>query len=265
MICRGNLTVNNNILVVKSISWNDDIKSLRGTVEGKNISSRGVVFVNNNQIRGINVVSADLHAVNKRQLDKKLSIDGSSVMDGDLKMGGNNILNIRSLSDHKDDDPCERRERDLYSVVNKEYLNTKFKKKDSNDDDFDLRGDVIRNCEPYYDGLFGGNDLVSKFFVDAEISKLPKPETDVLKLDGSRAMSGNLNMGDHAILGVRSSSADNSVITVGGAKGTYLPLSGDRSMQGDLNMGGQPITNMKPFVEDDSSQTSLDAQKKQSN
>ena len=78
-------------------------------------------------------------------------------------------------------------------------------------------------------------------------------------------MGGNLNMGDHAILGVKSSSADNSVITVGGAKGTYLPLSGDRSMQGDLNMGGQPITNMKPFVEDDSSQTSLDAQKKQSN
>ena len=112
--------------MVKSISSNDDIKSLHGTVEGKNLSSRGVVFVNNNQIRGINVVSADLHAVNKRQLDNKLSIDGSSVMDGDLKMGGNNILNIRSLSDHKDDDPCERRERDLYSVVNKEYLNTKF-------------------------------------------------------------------------------------------------------------------------------------------
>ena len=108
--------------MVKSISSNDDIKSLHGTVEGKNLSSRGVVFVNNNQIRGINVVSADLHAVNKRQLDNKLSIDGSSVMDGDLKMGGNNILNIRSLSDHKDDDPYERRERDLYIVVNKEYL-----------------------------------------------------------------------------------------------------------------------------------------------
>ena len=128
-----------------------------------------------------------------------------------------------------------------------------------------MRGDVIRNCEPYYDGLFGDNDLVSKAFVDAEIGKLPKPETDVLTSNGSRAMSGNLNMGDHAILAVRRSSDDNSVITVGGAKATYLPLNGDRAMQGDLNMGGQPITNTKPFVEDDSSQTSLDAQKKQSN
>ena len=67
-------------------------------------------------------------------------------------------------------------------------------------------------------------------------------------------MTADLKMDDHAILDVKSSSANNSVITVGGAKSTYLPLSGDRAMQGDLNMGGQPILNMKPFVEDDSSQ-----------
>ena len=95
---------------------------------------------------------------------------------------------------------------------------------------------------------------VTKGYVDDQTKNL-------LKLGGTGAMTKNLNMTDHAILGVRSSSADNSVITVGGAKSTYLPLSGDRAMQGDLNMGGQPIINMKPFVEDDSSQTSLDAQK----
>ena len=76
-------------------------------------------------------------------------------------------------------------------------------------------------------------------------------------------MSGNLNMGDNAILDVRSSSANNSVITVGVAKATYLPLNGDKAMQGDLNMGGRPIINMKPFVEDDSSQEALDALKNQ--
>ena len=39
------------------------------------------------------------------------------------------------------------------------------------------------------------NSLVSKAFVDAEISKLPKPATDVLKLDGSKSMTGALDMG----------------------------------------------------------------------
>lgn len=74
-------------------------------------------------------------------------------------------------------------------------------------------------------------------------------------------MTGNLNMGDHAIIGIRSSSADNAALTVGGAKATYFPLLGFRSMQGNLNMGGFAITNIKPFVEEDSSQAASDAQK----
>ena len=89
------------------------------------------------------------------------------------------------------------------------------------DNNFDLRGDVIRNCEPYYDGLFSTNDLVSKAFVDVEISKLPKPDTDVLKLDGSKVMTSDLDMGNNAII------------------------------------------NIKPFVEDDSSQAASNAQKNQ--
>ena len=125
-------------------------------------------------------------------------------MTGDFKMGGKKILNIRTLEDYKEDDPYEIRERDLYSAVNKEYLNTKFLKNDRDDNNFDLRGEVIRNCEPYYDGLFSTNDLVSKAFVDTEIGKLPKPETDVLKIDGSRAMTGNLDMNDHTIINIKS-------------------------------------------------------------
>ena len=124
-----------------------------------------------------------------------------------------------------------------------------------------MRGDIVRNCEPYYDCLFQTNDLVSKSFVDAEINKLPKPEIDVLKLDGSRAMRGKLIMGGNPIKGIRSSSQDNSALTVGSAKSTYFPISVGRAMQGHIDMGGNPIANIKPFVEDDSSQDALDALK----
>ena len=82
-----------------------------------------------------------------------------------------------------------------------------------------------------------------------------------MKLDGSKAMTGNLNMGDHTIVGIRSSSVDDAALTVGGAKATYLPLLGDRSMGDNLNMGGHAIINIKPFVEDDSSGAASDAQK----
>ena len=189
--------------------------------------------------------------------------DGSRGMTGDFDNGGNNILKVENLVDYKDTDPYGYRVKDVKSVVNKEYLNEKFIKKVDKDgrEYYDLKQLVIKNSAPHDDGSYDNNTLVSKAFVNAEIAKLPKPATDVLKLDGSRAMKGNLDMGDHTITGIRSSAADNAALTVGGAKATYLPLLGDRSMQGNLNMGGHAIINIKPFVEDDSSQAVSDAQR----
>ena len=176
--------------------------------------------------------------------------DGSRKMTGNLDMDRNHILNIENLNDHKVDDAYDDIVRDLKSVVNKEYLNENFLKKDKDGDYFDLKQGVIKNSAPYDDGSY--DTLVSKAFVNNEISKIPKPDTDVLKLDGSKVMTGNLNMGDRSIIGIRSYNVDDAALTVGGAKATYLQLSGNRSMQGILNMGGHAITNIKPFVEDDS-------------
>ena len=97
--------------------------------------------------------------------------DGSRNMTGYLDMDTNHILSVENLTDYKVDDPIDYRIKDLKSVVNKEYINNKFLKKDANNNDFDLKGNIIKNCEPYYDGLFDNNSLVSKAFVDAEIAK----------------------------------------------------------------------------------------------
>ena len=133
---------------------------------------------------------------------------------------------------------------------------------------------IIKNCEPYYDGLFDNNSLVSKAFVDAEIAKIPQ---NVLLLDGSEAMTGDLNMGNKNItntnkiitkyldLNGRIDMFNNKII--GLANGTqskhavnkiqldtavankadktqlsdYLLIDGSGSMTGDLDMGGKKI------------------------
>ena len=124
-------------------------------------------------------------------------------------------------------------------------------------DDVNLDGNKIKNiAQPTED-----EDVANKKYVDDEIAKLPLSDNGTLKLDGSRAMTGNLNMGHHTITGIKSSSADNAALTVGSAKATYLPLSGNRAMHGTLNMSGYSIKNIRPFVEDDSSQSASDAQK----
>ena len=104
-------------------------------------------------------------------------------------------------------------------------------------------------------------DGANKKYVDDQIKAIPPVDTsDLLKLDGTRAMTGNLQMGDHTITGIRSSSADNAALTVGASKSLYLPISGIRGMQGNLNMGGQSIVNLRPFVEIDSAQPTQDNQ-----
>ena len=104
-------------------------------------------------------------------------------------------------------------------------------------------------------------DGANKKYVDDQIKAIPAVDTsDLLKLDGTRAMTGNLQMGDHTITGIRSSSVDNAALTVGASKSLYLPISGNRGMQGNLNMGGQSIVNLRPFVEIDSAQPAQDNQ-----
>ena len=46
-------------------------------------------------------------------------------------------------------------------------------------------------------------DSANKYYVDDEIAKLPHSDTGTLKLDGSRAMNGNLLMAGHSITGLK--------------------------------------------------------------
>ena len=209
------------------------------------------INLNQNRIIKLQDPIDDNDAVNKGYVDGKvvnvdlngyLRRDGSLNMTGNLKMDKKYIEDLETPNDVPITDLANYR-KDAYRAANKEYLRQNFLKRDENGgDDYNLKQKVIRNAEPYRDGLFGDNDLVSKAFVDAEIAKLPK---NVLKLDGSQAMRGNLQMGDHTITGIRSSSQDNAALTVGGAKSLYLPLSGNKGMQGALHMGNNTIRNLK--------------------
>ena len=181
--------------------------------------------------------------------------DGSRSMTGNLNMGLKHILNIENLTDHKVDTDYLDVVKDLKSVVNKEYLNRNFLKIKENY--YDLNQRVIKNSAPHDDGSYDNNTLVSKAFVDAEIAKLPKPEINVLKLDGSKAMTGNLNMGMKNILNIDTLNGytDNSekdrdlksVVNKEYLNTHFLKIMGKGDY--DFNLGGQIIKNCQPYYD----------------
>ena len=161
----------------------------------------------NNTLVSKAFVDAEIAKLPKPDTDV-LKTDGSKAMAGNLNMGMNKILNVDTLNDYTNN---SEKDRDLKSAVNKQYLNTHFLKIIGKGDyDFNLGGQIIKNCEPYYDGLFDDNSLVSKAFVDAEIKKIPRVATDVLKIDGSKAMTGALDMGNHNIINLKEPGASDS-------------------------------------------------------
>ena len=256
----------------KAMTGNLDMgnKNITNTnkITARSIDLSGPIDMFNNRIIGVRDGIYDKHAVNKQQLDAVKNLkadktqlanyllrDGSNTMTGDLDIDEHHILSVKNLTDHKVDDAYSDIVKDLKSVVNKEYLNQNFLKIKGND--YDLNQKVIKNSAPHDDGSYDNNTLVSKAFVDAEIAKLPKPDTDVLKLDGSKAMTGNLDMGMKNILNVdtlndytNNSEKDRdlkSAVNKQYLNTHFLKIMGKGD--NDFNLGGQIIKNCEPYYD----------------
>ena len=112
-----------------------------------------------------------------------------------------------------------------------------------------------------------GYSAVNKNYVDGEISKIPGTDTSpFLKIDGTRPMTGNLDMGGKKITGAgdptasfHSTDAVNFRSMVGTLRGlriglnmSFVHLDGSEAMTGNLDMGDHSIQKVgEPVNSDD--------------
>ena len=167
-----------------------------------------------------------------------LSRQESFPMQADINMNNNFIQNIATpTSSHQ--------------VTNKGYCDYNFLNRQKGGI---LMGSLSMNQNDLFEipAPKYGSSAANKNYVDGEISKIPGTDTSpFLKIDGSRAMTGNLDMGNHSIQKVGDPVNSDDVVTknyvdaeIGYISTPFLKLDGTRAMTGILNMNTHKISNV---------------------
>ena len=183
------------------------------------------VNLDGNKIKNIAQPTEDEDGANKKYVDDEiaklphsddgtLKLDGSRAMTGTLNLGGQRVINIKAFVE--DDSSQAASDAQKYDVVNwgkiheirgdlkrevnaVEYEALNRINPDPMEDDIDMANHKIINlADPT-----NNQDVAHKKYVDDRIKAIPGGDTsDLLKLDGSRVMTGNLQMGDNFITGL---------------------------------------------------------------
>ena len=193
------------------------------------------IKMNDNQIFGLPQPTGPQQPATKKYVDDNALLLSGGNMTGSFSMQGNRIYSLPIPTG-------------LQQPATKEYTEKYFLRRTGNETtDYNADNKKLVNlADPTND-----NDAANKGYVLQQVGNVDL--TAYLRRDGTQSMTGNLQMGDHTITGIRSSSGDDAALTNGGAKSLYLPLSGNKGMEGILNMSNNAIRYLKMPPNDPSS------------
>ena len=193
------------------------------------------IKMNDNKIFGLPQPTGPQQPATKKYVDDNALLLSGGNMTGNIVMQGNRIYSLPIPTGSQ-------------QPATKEYTEKYFLRRTGNETtDYNADSKKLVNlADPTND-----NDAANKGYVLSQVGNVDL--TAYLRRDGTQSMTGNLQMGDHTITGIRSSSGDDAALTNGGAKSLYLPLSGNKGMEGILNMSNNAIRYLKMPPNDPSS------------
>ena len=193
------------------------------------------IKMNDDQIFGLPQPTGPQQPATKKYVDDNALLLSGGNMTGNIVMQGNRIYYLPIPTG-------------LQQPATKEYTEKYFLRRTGNETtDYNADSKKLVNlADPAND-----NDVANKGYVLSQVGNVDL--TAYLRRDGTQSMTGNLQMGDHTITGIKSSSGDDAALTNGGAKSLYLPLSGNKGMEGILNMSNHAIRYLKMPPNDPSS------------
>ena len=217
-------------------TFNHDIFDLR---EGQGYNDQFLVFeninINDNRIYSLPLPTGPQQPRTKEYVDDNTLLLSGGNMKGNIDMSGNRIYSLPLPTGSQ-------------QPATKEYTEKDFLRRTGNETtDYNADSKKIVDLSPPTDD----NNAANEGYVLQQVGNVDL--SDFLRRDGSQSMTGNLQMGDNTITGIRSSSGDDAALTNGGAKSLYLPLAGNKGMQGILNMSDNAIRYLKMPPNDPSS------------
>ena len=216
-------------------TFDHQLFDVKETVSGNAFLFFENIKMNDNQIFGLPQPTGPQQPATKKYVDDNALLLSGGNMTGNIVMQGYRIYSLPIPTGAQ-------------QPTTKEYTEKIFLRKTGNETtDYNANSKTIVNLSDPTDD----NDAANKGYVLSQVGNVDL--TAYLRRDGTQSMTGNLQMGDHTITGIRSSSGDDAALTNGGAKSFYLPLSGNKGMEGILNMSNNAIRYLKMPPNDPSS------------
>ena len=208
-------------------TFDHQLFDVKETVSGNAFLFFENIKMNDNQIFGLPQPTRPQQPATKKYVDDNALLLSGGNMTGNIVTQGNRIYSLPIPTGSQ-------------QPATKEYTEKYFLQKIGNETtDYNAESKKIVNLSDPTDD----NDAANKGYVLSQVGNVDL--TAYLRRDGTQSMTGNLQMGDHTITGIRSSSGDDAALTNGGAKSLYLPLSGNKGMEGILNMSNNAIRYLK--------------------
>ena len=216
-------------------TFDHQLFDVKETVSGNAFLFFENIKINDNKIFGLPQPTGPQQPATKKYVDDNALLLSGGNMTGSFSMQGNKIYSLPIPTGSQ-------------QPATKEYTEKYFLRRTGNETtDYNADSKKLVNlADPTND-----NDAANKGYVLQQVGNVDL--TAYLKRDGTQSMTGNLQMGDNTITGIRSSSRDDAALTNGGAKSLYLPLAGNKGMQGILNMSNNAIRYLKMPRNDPSS------------
>ena len=211
---------------------------------GFNLTSSGDYDMINKKLRNVGAPASNTDAATKKYVDDNSGGGKTSLLTVDSNIDMKDTYRFLNL----------RLPNDLDEPATKLYTDNNFFKKNGS---YPMTGNINMNNNNIKNLVRPSlnNDAATKIYVDNTVASNKVDGSVFLKLDGTRKMTGNLDMDNNRIYNLPAPTNSKQPTPLAFTDLKYLHVAGTNKMTNNLNMDNKSIIHLKPLTNDSDAAT----------